>query len=93
MKVTPEIICHEFIGMEAKVDKSTNVECAGSWGKIIDETRNTFIILDKGRRKIVAKSSSVFYFAFDEGTVVEVDGKLVTGRPEDRLKKNIRRLW
>ena len=89
MKVTPEIICHEFIGMEAKVDKSTT----GSWGKIIDETRNTFIILDKGRRKMLAKSSTVFHFAFDDGTVVEVDGKLVIGRPEDRLKKNIRRLW
>jgi ribonuclease P protein subunit POP4 len=93
MKVTPEIICHEFIGTEAKVGKSTNVESAGSWGKIVDETRNTFIILDKGERKMIAKGSTVFHFAFDDGTVVEVDGKVLTGRPEDRLKKNIRRLW
>lgn len=93
MKVTSEIICHEFIGMEAKVDRSTNVECVGSLGKIVDETRNTFTIVDRGKRKIIAKNSTVFHFTFDDGTVVEVDGRLLTGRPEDRLKKNIRRFW
>ena len=93
MKVTPEIICHEFIGTEARVGKNTNVESAASWGKIVDETRNTFIILDKGVRKMIAKDSTVFHFAFDDSTVVEVDGKVLTGRPEDRLKKSIRRLW
>lgn len=93
MKITPEIIRHELIGTEAKVAKGTNNECVGSGGKIIDETKNTFTILDKGERKIIAKSSSVFHFTLDDGTVVEVDGRLLTGRPEDRLKKNIRRLW
>jgi ribonuclease P protein subunit POP4 len=93
MRITPEIICHELIWTEAKVGKSTNIECVGSHGKIVDETRNTFTILDKGERKIIVKSSTVFHFAFDDGTVVEVDGRLLTGRSEDRLKKNIRRLW
>jgi ribonuclease P protein subunit POP4 len=93
MKITPEIICHELIGTEAKVGKSTNIKCVGSYGKIVDETRNTFTIFDKGKRKIIAKNSTVFHFAFDDGTVVEIDGRLLTGRSEDRLKKNIRRLW
>ena len=93
MKTTPEIICQELIGIEAKVCKSTNIDCVGSCGKIVDETKNTFTILDGGERKMIAKSSAVFHLAFDDGTVVEVDGKLLTGRPEDRLKRNIRRLW
>jgi ribonuclease P protein subunit POP4 len=93
MKITPEIIRHELIGTEAKVSKSKHIHCLGLSGKIVDETRNTFTILDRGDRKIIAKSSVVFRLNFHDGTVVEVDGRLLTGRPEDRLKKNIRRLW
>jgi len=93
MKVTPDIIRLEFIGTEAKIAKSRNLGYVGISGKIIDETRNTFTILEQGRRKIVVKDSSVFHFKFSDGTIVEINGKLLTGRPEDRLKKNIRRLW
>ncbi|MEM2947244.1 MAG: ribonuclease P protein component 1 [Candidatus Bathyarchaeia archaeon] len=93
MKVTPEIIRCEFIGTEAKVAWSTHRGYVGLRGKIINETRNTFTILHKGERKIVVKGSSVFHFKFSDGTVVEIDGKLLVGRPEDRLKKRVRRLW
>ena len=94
MKVTPDIIRYEFIGTEVKVAKSTNRDCVGLRGKVIDETRNTFIIQCKdGRQKMIVKDSSVFHFKFRDGTVVEIEGKLLVGRPEDRLKKRIRRLW
>lgn len=93
MKVTPDIIRWEFIGTEAKVAKCTNRDCIGIRGKIIDETRNTFIILHEGERKRIIKETSVFHFKFPDGTAVEIDGKLLVGRPEDRLKKRIRRLW
>ena len=42
MKITPDIIRHEFVGTEAKVSKSTNSDCVGLSGKVVDETRNTF---------------------------------------------------
>ena len=93
MKVTAEIIRAELIGTEAKVSKSKHADYLGLSGKIVNETRNTFTILDGGERKVIAKSSAVFRLSFHDGTVVEVDGKLLTGRPEDRLKKTIRRLW
>jgi ribonuclease P protein subunit POP4 len=93
MKVTPELIRYEFIGTEAKVSKSKHSGYVGLSGKIIDETRNTFTILHEGKRKTVLKDSSVFHFRFSDGTVVEIDGKILLGRPEDRLKKHIRRLW
>lgn len=93
MNVTPDIIHCEFIGTEAKIVKSKNRDCKGIHGKIIDETRNTFTILHEDRKKKIIKDSSVFYFEFSDGTVVEIDGKLLVGRPEDRLKKRIRRLW
>lgn len=93
MKVTPDIIRYEFIGTEAKVAESTNPSCVGIRGKVIDETKNTFTILHNGKRKMVVKDTSVFHFKFSDGTVVEIDGKLLVGRPEDRLKKRVRRLW
>jgi ribonuclease P protein subunit POP4 len=93
MKVTPDIIRGEFIGTETKVAKSKHAGYIGLSGKIIDETRNTFTILHEGKRKKVVKNSAVFHFKFPDGTVVEIDGKLLLGRPEDRLKKHVRRLW
>ncbi|MCS7095657.1 MAG: ribonuclease P protein component 1 [Candidatus Bathyarchaeota archaeon] len=93
MKVTPDIIRCEFIGSELKVVKSTSSCVVGIKGKVIDETRNTFTILQDSKRKRIVKDISTFHFKFPDGTVMEVDGKLIVGRPEDRLKKCIRRLW
>lgn len=95
MKVTPDIIRYEFIGTKAKVAKSSNPSCVGLVGKVIGETRNTFTLLHEreGKRKIIIKDSAVFHFSFSDETVVEIDGKLLVGRPEDRLKKHLRRLW
>ncbi len=93
MKVTPDIIRYEFIGTEAKVAKSRHPDYVGISGKIIDETQNKFTILHERKRKNVIKDSAVFHFRFSDGTIVEIDGKLLVGRPEDRLKKRIRRLW
>jgi ribonuclease P protein subunit POP4 len=93
MKATPDVIRHEFIGTEANVSKSMHHGYVGISGKIIDETRNTFTILHEGKKKTVIKDTAVFHFKFSDGTIVEIDGKLLVGRPEDRLKRRIRRLW
>jgi ribonuclease P protein subunit POP4 len=93
MKVTPDIIRQEFVGTEIKICKRPQSGHAGISGKIIDETRNTFVILHKGKKKTIVKDLAIFQFRFSDGTLVEIDGKLVVGRPEDRLKKHVRRLW
>jgi ribonuclease P protein subunit POP4 len=93
MKVTPEIISYEFIGIKGKVAKSSHIDYVGVGGKIIEETRNTFTFLGEGLRRSVIKESAIFDFNFDDGTVVQIDGKLLVGRTEDRLKKSIKRLW
>jgi len=43
--------------------------------------------------KQIVKSSAVFNFQFADGTIVEIDGKLLVGKSEDRLKKTVKRLW
>ncbi len=93
MKVTPDIIRHEFIGTEAKIAKSPHADYIGICGEVIDETKNTFTILQKAKTKSVVKNSTFFNFKFSDGTIVEIDGKLLVGRPEDRLKKTVKRLW
>lgn len=93
MKITPDIVRCEFIGLEAKVARSRHSGYLGLSGKVVDETRQTFALLHQKERKIVPKGSAIFHFRFSDGTTVEIDGKLLAGRPEDRLKKHIRRLW
>jgi ribonuclease P protein subunit POP4 len=93
MNIHPEILSNEFIGTTVRITKSTNVSQVGLSGIIVDETRNTFVVATKTGRKRVPKASMTLNFIFQYGTIVEVEGKLLTGRPEDRLKKTIRRLW
>jgi ribonuclease P protein subunit POP4 len=93
MNVTPDIIRCEFIGTEAGVSKSSHNGYVGISGRIVDETRNTFTVAYHGERKSVAKGSSTFRFRFPDGTVVEIEGRILVGRPEDRVKKRVRRLW
>jgi small subunit ribosomal protein S17 len=92
MQITSNVVQHEFIGLEAKVVKSSNPDVVGIQGRVVDETRNTITILHN-KRKVVIKDTAVFEFVMPDGTVVEIDGKLVMGQPEDRLKKRLRRMW
>ena len=93
MKITPDIIRGEFIGTESRIAKSLHPDYAGISGRVINETKNTFTIFHSGKSKNIVKGSAVFNFKFSDGTIVEIDGKLLVGRPEDRLKKSVKRLW
>jgi len=93
VKVTPEIVQHEFIGLKAKVVKSANPDCIGITGTIVNETRNTFLISQDSKKKTIVKDQAVFHFTFPDATIVEINGRILVGRPEERLKKRIRRLW
>jgi len=93
MKVTPAIVQQELIGLDAKVVRSSHPGYVGISGRVLDETRNTIIILHENKKKIIIKSTAVFHFTMSDGTIVEIDGKTIIGRPEDRIKKRVRRRW
>ena len=93
MKVTPDVIREEFIGTTAQVTGSPHAGYLGVGGEVIGETRNTFTVSQEGKAKCVVKDQAVFQFQFSDGTIVEIDGKLLVGKPEDRLKKQVKRLW
>ena len=48
---------------------------------------NTLIVYHKGKPKVVPKGYSTFHCILSDGTIIEIDGKLLIGRPEDRIKK------
>ncbi len=93
MKVTPDIIREEFIGTEGAISSSSHEGYLSIQGNVVGETKNTFMIEQAGKMKSVIKDQAVFQFQFSDGTVVEIDGKLLVGKPEDRLKKTTKRLW
>lgn len=93
MKISPAILQQDFIGLNAKVVKSANSCHTNITGKVLNETRNTITILHKKKKKIIAKNTAVFLFTFLDETTVKIDGKAIVGRPEDRIKKQVKRRW
>ena len=87
------ILRQDLIGLKAKVVRSSNADCANVDGRVIDETRNTLKILHETKAKTIAKQTAVFHFTAENGTILEVDGKVLIGRPEDRIKKRVKRRW
>ena len=93
MKITPHILQHEFIGLDVKVARSPNPNYVGITGKVIDETQNTLVIQYNSEKKIIIKNVTIFHFTMPDGTIVEIDGKVIIGRPEKRIKRRIRKRW
>jgi ribonuclease P protein subunit POP4 len=87
------IVQSELIGLKAKVVKSSNPSYVGISGVVVDETRNTLVIRQDNRDRAVVKDQAVFQFTLSDGTVMEVEGGVILGRPEDRVKKQVRRRW
>jgi ribonuclease P protein subunit POP4 len=72
----------EFIGLELRVIKAKNKCLEQIFGKVIDETKKTFIIRTDQEEKIILK----------QGTTFTINNQIVSGddliqRPEDRIKK------
>lgn len=81
-----DLIRHELIGLNTEIVKAKNQTLVGLKGKIIDETKNTMTIKQKNKMKKVLKDQAVFNLKVGNKTF-QVDGKVLVGRPEDRLKK------
>jgi ribonuclease P protein subunit POP4 len=91
--ITPHnIMRHELVGMPVKITKSTHQDFIGLEGKVIDETKNTIIIEDnEGGEKQVPKKDVTFHFTIPDGKIVEIEGKIIVSRPEDRIKKRFKK--
>lgn len=87
MKIQPvDIARSELIGLEAEVTDAKNKSLIGLKGLIVDETKSILSIETKDGIKKVIKSQVMLTIMF-EGRTFQIDGKILVGRPEDRLKK------
>lgn len=91
---TPQNITrHELIGLEAEVAESPCQSQVKTSGRILDESRNLLIIAQGGGVRRIPKEGALFIFKLAGGVTVEVEGRRLLGRPEDRLKRILRRRW
>ncbi|MEK6977935.1 MAG: ribonuclease P protein component 1 [Candidatus Hydrothermarchaeota archaeon] len=81
------LLRHELLGLGCKVVKATNPSLVGLEGTAMDETKNMITLGVRGMEKRIPKREAVFQFTLRGGTKVEVDGKGLVGRPEDRVKR------
>ncbi len=79
------VLCHELIGLKAKVTKSSDKNKAGLQGVIIDETKNTLVLQTKDGVKVLPKKE--VWLELNLGRAkVEINGNLINLKPENRTK-------
>lgn len=89
--ITPEnLVKHELIGLNARVVHSSDPALIGKKGIVIDETKNMLVLNDGSKKIKIPKAHTKFHFTLPDA-VVEVDGRVLVARPEDRVKKVIKR--
>lgn len=83
------LVMHELIGLVVRVSKSSDPGKKGISGTVIDETKNTLVVecAKKKGRRVLPKAECTFRFTLPGGELVEVDGRAIIARPEDRTKK------
>jgi len=92
MRNAKNILRHELIGLGAKVVEASDENKVGVSGQIVDETRSMLVLRTEKGEKKVEKKDAVVELALPTEKV-RVDGALLVGRPEDRLKKKLAKDW
>ncbi|MFL2963520.1 MAG: ribonuclease P protein subunit [Candidatus Thalassarchaeaceae archaeon] len=70
------------------ITNSSDPTLEGISGLILNETKKTILIESEGKDLLLAKNTIQFTLDDDDD---EIDGKLVSQRPEDRINKRYRR--
>ncbi len=76
----------EFIGSDLEVIESTHQSYEDIQGKVIDETKNMFVISDEGEEKMIPKKGNRFKLTIN-GCNNVLDGNMLKHRSENRIKK------
>jgi len=88
-QITPmNLLNHEIIGLQTHVIGSRDPSHVNKKGIIIAETKEMIQLDTQEGEILLPKDVCVFQITLPDGTIVEVDGNLLSGRPEDRMKKH-----
>jgi ribonuclease P protein subunit POP4 len=94
MKITPlNVIKHELVGLQAHIVASNDPNHVCQRGLVVGESKGMlYLSTPKGEKKIPKKICTMD-LALPDGNTVRVDGSLLYGRPEDRMKRRSGRRW
>ena len=84
-----DVLKQEFIGTDIEVTDAQNKGTIGLKGRVVDETKNMLVIEHHGKVKRLIKDHVTVRITM-KGKTYEINGKLLVGRPEDRLKKRFK---
>ena len=94
MRITPQnIVKHELVGLSTHVVESKDPNHVCRKGVILGESKEMIQIGTEEGAIAVPKGICVFDMTLPDITVVRIDGGLLRGRPEDRMKKRLNRSW
>ena len=92
MITSKNLVHHEFIGLKVHATNEKN-KSLNLYGTIIDETKNTIKIEgEDNTEKMIPKKGVLFVFELLNGEKVEIDGNILSVRPEDRIKKRFKKI-
>ena len=81
------LLKHELIGLKVKVLEAKDSGLVGLCGEVMDESKNTLVVLCDGRLKKVLKGNVVLAFYLPELKVwAKVRGDALLKRPWERIK-------
>tara|TARA_B100001167_G_C16581210_1_gene217033 strand:- start:61 stop:333 length:273 start_codon:yes stop_codon:yes gene_type:complete len=75
---------YEIIGLKISIISSSDTSLQNITGIVINETKNTFQLRSNNKIKTIQKLGNVFLFHEHN---IEIPGKYLIGRPEERLAK------
>lgn len=94
-KIANELVQTLLIGKEIIViDFFNSEDPIQHKGIIVNETRNTFVLLKDKNELIFPKNRIALIYSNKESSEEYIiEGINLVGRPEERIKSNIRKLW
>lgn len=78
------IASHELIGLQTRIEESSNKQIVGFTGKIVDETKFMFTLSTEKGLKRFPKDSAHWKFVFN-GDEATIDGTKLTKRSYERM--------
>ncbi|MCL4437014.1 MAG: ribonuclease P protein subunit [Thaumarchaeota archaeon] len=81
------IVFHELIGLHVAVVESSDETLKGLSGEVIDETKQTLKVKCEKGVKIVPKANVTLKVDLPDGESVNIYGKRIMHRPEDRIRR------
>ena len=83
------ILSSSLVGLEIEIVHSSSEDLIGVNGVIEEETSNLLKVLTKKKSLWVPKLNQVFKIKVSDDTIIQVEGHMVKGTPETRVRKKI----